>query len=106
MEGTRRLEPNEQYFGQKIPDGVIRWSFRVPAISDEFKIGRLHQRKVGRLRIEKWSASNRKFPAGSISELSRSYCGLQEASLQARNRIGARLVRSWQSPLSNFSLDR
>ena len=73
---------------------------------DEFKIGRLHQRQVGRLRIEKWSASNRKFPAGSISELSGSSWGLQEASLQARNRIDARLVRSWQSPLSNFSLDR
>src|SRR6516165_1329027 len=25
---------------------------------------------------------------------------------QARDRISARLVRSWQSPLSNFSLDR
>ena len=73
---------------------------------DEFKIGRLHQRQVGRLRIEKWSASNRKFLAGLISELSRSSWGLQEGSLQARNRIGARLVRSWQSPLSNFSLDR
>src|SRR5262245_44553639 len=38
------------------------------------------QRQVGRLRIEMWSASNRKFPAGSISELSGSSCGLQEAS--------------------------
>jgi hypothetical protein len=36
---------------------------------DEFKIGRLHQRQVGRLRIEKWWASNRKFLAGLISEL-------------------------------------
>src|SRR5262249_8601099 len=44
--------------------------------------------------------------AGLISELSGSSWGLQEGSLQARNRIGARLVRSWQSPLSNFCLDR
>jgi hypothetical protein len=73
---------------------------------DEFKIGRLHQRQVGRLRIKKWSASNRKFLAGLISELTRSSWGLQEGSLQARNRIGAGLARSWQSPLSNFSLDR
>jgi choline dehydrogenase-like flavoprotein len=35
----------------------------------------LHPRQVGRLRIEKWSASNRKFPAGSISELSGSSWG-------------------------------
>src|SRR5262249_25501839 len=49
---------------------------------------------------EKWSASNRKFLAGLISELSRSSWSLQEGSLQARNRIGARLVRSWQSPLT------
>ena len=41
-------------------------------------------------------------PAGSISELSRSSWGLQEASLQARNRIGARLVRSWQKPAKLF----
>ena len=47
------MEPNAKYFGQKIPDGGIRWSFRGPDISDEFKIGRLHQRQVGRLRIEK-----------------------------------------------------
>ena len=93
-------------FVRRSPDGGIRWSFRGPDISDEFKIGRLHQRQVGRLRIEKWSASNRKFPAGLISELSRSSGGLQEGSLQARNRIGAGLARSWQSPLSNFSLDR
>jgi hypothetical protein len=91
---------------RRSPDGGIRWSFRGPDISGEFKIGRLHQRQVGRLRIEKWSASNRKFLAGLISELSRSSWGLQEGSLHARNRIGARLVRSWQSPLSNFSLDR
>src|SRR6516225_7140301 len=43
---------------------------------DQSKIGRLHQRQVGRLRIEKWSASNRKFLAGLISELSRSSWGL------------------------------
>jgi hypothetical protein len=49
---------------------------------DEFKIGRLHQRQVGRLRIKKWSASNRKFLAGLISELTRSSWGLQEGSLQ------------------------
>src|SRR5262249_34721113 len=104
--GWRELGDWNRTSSMKIPDGGIRWSFRGPDISDEFKIGRLHQRQVGQLRIEKWSASNRKFPAGLISELSGSSWGLQEASLQARNRISARLVRSWQSPLSNFSLDR
>jgi hypothetical protein len=64
---------------RRSPDGGIRWSFRGPDISDEFKIGWLHQRQVGRLRIEKWSASNRKFPSGSISELSGSSWGLQTA---------------------------
>src|SRR5262245_10242341 len=57
--------------------------------------------KLSRGLVPKWHNL-----AGLISELSRGSWGLQEGSLQARNRIGARLVRSWQSPLSNFSLDR
>ena len=73
---------------------------------DELKLVGCISGRSAWLRIEKWSASNRKFLAGLVSELSRSSWGLQEGSLQARNRIGARLVRSWQSPLSNFSLDR
>src|SRR5262249_12078610 len=74
--GWRELGDWNRTSSMKIPDGGIRWSFRGPDISDEFKIGRLHQRQVGRLRIEKSSASNRKFPAGSISELSGSSWGL------------------------------
>src|SRR5262245_10923738 len=30
---------------RRSPPGGIRWSFRGPDISDEFKIGRLHQRQ-------------------------------------------------------------